>query len=79
MKRGIILVATVISLSCLLGWAAKAGAHKSSLCQEWQKVEAGQEIQQKRWKAIEQEADRMLKDKNGNEGVSQTRPWGERH
>ena len=76
MKRGIILVAMVISLSCLLGWAAKAGAHRSCLCQEWQKVEAGQEIQQKRWKAIEREAERMLKDKNGNEGVSQTRPRG---
>jgi|GEM_PF-4180399 len=79
MKRGIILVAMVISLSCPVDWAAKANAHRSSLGQEWQKVEAGQEIQQKRWKAIEREADRMLKDINGNDGVSRTRPRGKRH
>ena len=79
MKRGIILVAMVISLSCPVEWAAKAGAHGTSLCREWQKVEAGQEIQQKRWKAIEREAERMLKDINSNEGVSQTKLRGKRH
>jgi hypothetical protein len=79
MKRGIILAAIVICLACFVDWAAKASAHRSSLCPEWQKIEADQETQQKRWKAIECEADRMLRDRNINEGVSQTKPLRKRH
>jgi hypothetical protein len=79
MKRGIVLVAMVISLSCPVDWADKVSAHRSSLCQEWQKIEAGQETRQKRWKAIEREADRMLRDRNIDKGVSQTKPRGKRY
>jgi len=79
MRRSIILVTMVVSLSCPMEWAVKAGAHKSSLDQEWQKVEARQEIQQKKWRAIEREAERILKDMRSNEGVPQTKLRGKRH
>ncbi len=78
-KRGIMVVSMLISLSCSAEWAAGAGGHWAKLGQQWQKVEAWQETKQKRWKAIEREAERMLKDLNSNEGVSQTKPRGKRH
>ena len=79
MRRGIILVAMVISLSCPVHWVAEAGSHRSSLSQEWQKVEARQETQQKMWKTIEREAERMFRDRNGNGDVLQTKPRGKRY
>ncbi len=79
MKRGIMVVSMFASLFCSAQWAAGAGAHWADLDQQWRKVEAARESRQKRWKAIEREAERMLKYINSDEGVSQTKPRRKRY
>ncbi len=74
MKLGIILVSMLISLSCSAEWAAGAGAHCANLSQQWCKIEVWQKNQQKRWTAIERDAERMLKGMHSNEVVSKTKP-----
>ncbi len=70
MKKGIIFVlVAALSVVFLVEWAsARGNNNRFALDQEWKQVRASQEQQDKEFKAIEQEAERSMREMDGSKG-----------
>jgi len=67
MKIGIIF-ALVAALSVVfpVEWASARGNHRSAIDRKWKEVQAWQEQQNKKFRAIEREAERSMRQMNGS-------------
>ncbi len=67
MKTGIIFVlVAALSVVFLVEWASARGNHRSAIDRKWKEVQAWQERQNKKFKAIEREAERSMREMNGS-------------
>jgi|GEM_PF-2759315 len=69
MKIGIIF-ALVAALSVVfpVEWASARGNHRSAIDRKWKEVQAWQEQQNRKFKAIERQAERSLREMDDSKG-----------
>jgi hypothetical protein len=67
MKIGIIFaLVAALSVVFLVEWASARGNHRSAIDRKWKEVQAWQEQQNKKFRAIEREAERSIRHMNGS-------------
>lgn len=75
MKRIIILVVVAaLSVVFTVDWASARGNHRSAIDRQWKKVQAWQMKQDREFKAIQRESERMLKEMDGPKGSRPVMP-----
>ena len=69
MKKIIILVVVAaLSVVFTVEWASARGNHRSAIDRKWKQVQAWQEQQNKKFRAIEREAERSIRGMDDSKG-----------